>query len=160
MLIRPATADDQEAIWQILEPIIRGGEYFAYRRDLTLAELDGLWQGRGREVFVAEVDGRVVGTYYIRANQAGGGAHVANGGYATSEESRGRGVARAMCLHSLETAKQRGFKAMQFNFVVSSNERAVRLWLSLGFTIVGTVPNAFIRPDGTEVDVFIMYRPL
>lgn len=160
MEIRPATPEDAAPIWRILEPVIREGEYFAYRRDMTIDDLDGLWHGPGREVFVAEIDGEVVGTYYVRANQAGGGAHVANGGYATATGSRRKGVARAMCEHSLRVARERGFRAMQFNFVVSSNERAVRLWLSLGFTIIGTAPNAFVRPDGSEVDVFIMHRAL
>ena len=160
MFIRPATALDEGDIWRILEPVIREGEFFAYPRDLALSELPGLWHGPGREVFVAEIDGQIVGTFYIKANQAGGGAHVANGGYATARESRGKGVAREMCLYSLELAKQRGFKAMQFNFVVSSNERAVSLWQSLGFNIVGTLPNAFERPNGTEVDVFVMHRCL
>ncbi|MFZ4508213.1 MAG: GNAT family N-acetyltransferase, partial [Fimbriimonas sp.] len=155
-----ATALDGVDIWNILEPVIREGEYFAYERDMTRADLDGLWHGPGREVFVAEIDGQVVGTYYIKPNQAGGGSHVANGGYATAPSIRGKGVARAMCLHSLEIAKQRGFRAMQFNFVVSSNERAVNLWLSLGFRIMGTVPKAFERPDGSEVGVHIMHREL
>lgn len=160
MLIRPATEHDAGDIWRILEPVIREGEYFAYRRDLTESELDGLWHGPGREVFLAEIEGQVVGTYFIKPNQAGGGSHVANGGYATAPAARGKGVAREMCLHSLEIARQRGFRAMQFNFVVSSNDRAVRLWLSCGFTIVGTLPSAFERPNGSEVDVYVMHRTL
>ena len=160
IVIRPATAHDEGLIWEILEPIIREGECFAFPRDLSPFELFGLWDGPGREVFVAEVEDQVVGTFYIRANQAGGGSHVSNGGYATSVASRGNGVAREMCLYSLELAKDRGFRAMQFNFVVSSNERAVSLWRSLGFKIVGTLPNAFERPDGSEVDALIMHRLL
>jgi ribosomal protein S18 acetylase RimI-like enzyme len=96
----------------------------------------------------------------LRANQQGGGAHVANCGYITSAEARGRGVARAMCLRSLELASARGFRAMQFNFVVSTNERAVRLWQSLGFVIVGTLPGAFAHPTLGDVDAFVMYRRL
>jgi L-amino acid N-acyltransferase YncA len=158
MHIRPAEPSDAPAIWAILEPIIREGEFFAYRRDLQWDEMDGLWHGPGREVFVVEVDGEVVGTYYIKPNQEGGGRHVANGGYATAKNQRGKGLARAMCLHSLDVARERGFRAMQFNFVVSSNVRAVHLWRSLGFQIVGTLPLAFIRPGGEEVDVFVMHR--
>ena len=91
------------------------------------------WTGPDREAFVAEKDGRIIGTYYLRANQAGGGAHVANCGYVTADDARGRGVARSMCEHSLLHARERGFRAMQFNCVISTNEQAIRLWESLGF---------------------------
>jgi ribosomal protein S18 acetylase RimI-like enzyme len=118
------------------------------------------WHSPGHEVFVAEDHGEIVGTYFLMANQKGGGAHVANCGYMTSPRATGRGVARAMCAHSLERARERGFRAMQFNFVVSSNERAVRLWQSFGFEIVGTLPKAFEHPTLGFVDAFVMYRQL
>jgi ribosomal protein S18 acetylase RimI-like enzyme len=102
----------------------------------------------------------VVGTYFLQANQRGGGAHVANCGYVTAADAGGRGVARAMCMHSLERAKWRGFIAMQFNFVVSSNKRAIELWQRLGFEIVGTLPGAFRHPRLGFVDAFVMYRTL
>jgi len=101
-----------------------------------------------------------LGTYFLKANQQGGGSHVANCGYVTSVEAQGRGIARAMCLHSLERAKERGFHAMQFNFVVSTNDRAVKLWLSLGFEIVGRLPRAFQHPERGFVDALVMYREL
>lgn len=109
---------------------------------------------------VAEEDGEIVGTYYIRANQQGGGAHVANCGYMTAAGSTGKGIARRMCEHSLQHARARGFKAMQFNFVVSSNERAVRLWQSLGFETVGRLPRAFEHPRHGFVDALVMFRAL
>lgn len=118
------------------------------------------WFASGHEVFVAEQDGAIVGTYYLQANQRGGGAHVANCGYVTAREAMGRGVASAMCAHSLEHARARGFKAMQFNFVVSTNEGAVRLWRKNGFKIVGTLPEAFLHPERGYVDAFVMYREL
>ena len=118
------------------------------------------WFGADKESFVAEADGVVLGTYYIRANQAGGGAHVCNAGYMTGAASTGRGVARAMCLHSIAHAEARGFRAMQFNFVVSTNERAVRLWQSLGFEIVGRLPAAFAHPVHGFVDALVMHRTL
>jgi ribosomal protein S18 acetylase RimI-like enzyme len=118
------------------------------------------WSSPGHEVFVLEEGGEILGTYYLRANQKGGGAHVANGGYMTAPWASGRGVARAMCQHSLEHAKARGFRAMQFNFVVSSNERAVRLWLSMGFEIVGRLPGAFLHTTLGAVDALVMYRRL
>jgi ribosomal protein S18 acetylase RimI-like enzyme len=158
--IRPAEKGDDAAIWSIMEPMLRAGETYALPPDMT--KLDGLnyWTGRDRETFVAEEDGNVIGTYYIRANQMGGGSHVANCGYMTHMATRGRGVARAMCEHSLAHARERGFRAMQFNLVVSTNERAVRLWQSLGFDIAGRLPLAFRRPSGDYVDALVMFRPL
>jgi ribosomal protein S18 acetylase RimI-like enzyme len=158
--IRPAAKGDDAAIWSIMEPILRAGETYALPPDMT--KLDGLnyWTGRDRETFVAEEDGNVIGTYYIRANQMGGGSHVANCGYMTHMAARGRGVAKAMCEHSLAHARERGFRAMQFNLVVSTNERAVRLWQSLGFDIAGRLPLAFRRPSGDYVDALVMFRPL
>jgi RimJ/RimL family protein N-acetyltransferase len=125
-------------------------------RDEALA----YWCAAGHDVFVAEEGGDMVGTYYLRANQGGGGSHVANCGYMTAVPASGRGVARAMCAHSLTYAKGRGFRAMQFNFVVSTNERAVRLWQSFGFEIVGRLPEAFLHPAAGYVDAYVMYRTL
>ena len=102
----------------------------------------------------------MLGTYFLRANQQGGGAHVANCGYVTASAAQGRGIARAMCLHSLDRAKDRGFRAMQFNFVVSTNERAVKLWAALGFETVGRLPRAFEHPERGFVDALVMYREL
>src|SRR5215831_13867108 len=113
--------------------MIRRGETYTLPRDMEKQEALEFWFAPGNETFVSEEDGQILGTYFIRANQSGGGAHVANCGYVTAAGAEGRGIARAMCLHSLERAKERGFGAMQFNFVVSTNERAVRLWASLGF---------------------------
>ena len=118
------------------------------------------WFSAGHEVFVAEDCGVAVGTYFLRANYAGAGAHVANCGYITAAGATGKGVGRAMCAHSLEHAKARGFRAMQFNFVVSSNERAVRLWQSFGFEIVGRLPQAFLHPVHGYIDAYVMYRLL
>ena len=160
MLIREATANDGDAIWKILEPVIRGGDTYTLPADMTCADALAYWKSPGHEVFVAEENGEILGTYYLRANQKGGGAHVANCGYMTAPWASGRGVARAMCQHSLEHAKTRGFRAMQFNFVVSSNERAVRLWQSMGFEIVGRLPAAFVHPTLGPVDALVMYRQL
>lgn len=158
--IRNAAESDNDAIWKILEPVIRAGETYTLPRDLSRADALAYWHTRGHEVFVAEENGEIIGTYYLRANQKGGGAHVANCGYMTAPWATGRGVARAMCLHSLEHARSRGFRAMQFNFVVSTNERAVRLWQSLQFEIVGRLPGAFMHPALGAVDALVMYRQL
>jgi GNAT superfamily N-acetyltransferase len=113
-----------------------------------------------KETFVAEEEGVILGTYFLRANQAGGGRHVGNCGYMTCATAMGRGVARRMCEHSLDHARSRGFRAVQFNFVVSTNERAVRLWQSMGFEIVGRLPDAFRHPAHGFVDALVMYRTL
>jgi len=116
------------------------------------------WFAAGNEVFIAEELNAPVGTYFIRPNQAGGGAHVANCAYVVSPSATGRGIAQAMCKHSLEHAKARGFLAMQFNFVVSSNERAIGLWQFLGFQIVGRLPQAFRHPSLGLIDALVMHR--
>jgi L-amino acid N-acyltransferase YncA len=160
MTIRAATAGDHDAIWSILEPVIRAGETYTVPRDMSREQALAYWFGEGHEVYVAEDSGEVVGTYYLRANQKGGGSHVANCGYMTASHATGRGVARAMCTHSLERARQRGFRAMQFNFVVSTNERAVRLWELCGFRVVGVLPDAFRHPAAGFCNALVMFREL
>ncbi|HYZ48406.1 MAG TPA: GNAT family N-acetyltransferase [Sphingomonas sp.] len=160
MLIRPAGPKDAAAIWSIIEPVIRAGDVYALDRDLSKDEGLAYWFEADKETFVAEESGIVLGTYYLRPNQAGGGRHVCNCGYATAAHATGRGIARQMCLHSLEHARARGYRAMQFNFVVSTNERAVKLWHSLGFETVGRLPLAFNHPTNGYVDALVMFRPL
>jgi ribosomal protein S18 acetylase RimI-like enzyme len=160
MLIRPAADDDANAIWTIMEPIIRAGETYCLPRDMHKDSALAYWLSPEREVFVAEDNGVGVGTYCLQANHKGGGAHVANCGYMTAVSATGRGVARAMCAHSLDRARERGFRAMQFNFVISTNERAVRVWQSFGFEIVGRLPKAFFHPTLGYVDAYVMYRDL
>ncbi|HXY01316.1 MAG TPA: GNAT family N-acetyltransferase [Candidatus Limnocylindrales bacterium] len=160
MLIRAIRQDDADEIWAILEPVIRAGETYTLPQNLDKESALAFWLSADHEVYVAEDAGKLVGTYFLRANQRGGGAHVANCGYISAAFATGRGVARAMCEHSLQRAKDRGFRAMQFNFVVSSNVRAVRLWESLGFEIVGRLPRAFKHPELGYVDAFVMYRDL
>lgn len=160
MRIRAATSDDSASVWRIIGPVIRAGETYALDRGLSREAATAYWLGPDRETFVADADGEIVGTYYIRANQAGGGAHVCNCGYMTAAHAAGRGIARAMAAHSLDHAKARGFRAMQFNFVISSNTRAVRLWESLGFVIVGRLPAAFQHPESGYVDALVMHRTL
>ena len=159
-MIRAATSADFDAIWRILEPVIRAGETYTLPRDMSREAALAYWHEPDHEVFVFEETGEVLGTYFLRANQKGGGAHVANCGYMTAVWARGRGVSRAMCQHSLLHASSRGFCAMQFNFVVSTNERAVRLWQSLGFAIVGRLPGVFIHPSLGAVDALVMHRYL
>jgi ribosomal protein S18 acetylase RimI-like enzyme len=160
MLIRPATSDDDAALWAVLEPVIRAGETFALPRDMTRDAALAFWAAPGGDVFVADDAGEIVGSYFVRPNQRGGGAHVANAGYVTRVTRTGRGIARAMCAHSIEHARARGFRAMQYNIVVSTNERAVRLWQAMGFAIVGRLPGAFAHPSHGDVDAFVMFQTL
>jgi ribosomal protein S18 acetylase RimI-like enzyme len=160
MLIRPSEPRDSDAIWRILEPTFRAGETYPVPRDISRSDALTYWHSPGHSVFLAEDEGKIVGTYYLRANNRGGGEHVANCGYVVAPDAFGRGVARAMCAHSLDQARARGFTAMQFNFVISANERAVRLWQNLGFAIVGRLPGAFRHPRLGFVDAYVMIRSL
>ena len=160
MRIRRAHMENAPSIWSIIGPTIRAGETYTLDRDMTEANALAYWLGEDRETFVAEESGEILGTYYIRPNQAGGGNHICNCGYMTRAAATGRGVARAMCQHSLDYARQRGYRGMQFNFVVSTNTRAVALWQSFGFEIVGRLPQAFDHPTLGYVDALVMFRSL
>lgn len=158
MQIRRATMNDAAAIAAIVMPVIRAGETYTLDREMREADALAYWLSPEKETFVAEADGAILGTYYIKANQAGGGAHVCNCGYMTASAAAGRGVARAMCAHSLAHAKALGYRAMQFNFVVSTNARAVALWEGMGFGVVGRLPLAFDHPREGFVDALVMMR--
>ena len=162
LTIRSAEFDDDDAIWRVIEPAFRAGETYPIPRDIGPADALAYWRAPGHSVFVAQEgdSGEIVGTYYLRANHRGGGSHVANCGYIVSPTAMGKGVARAMCAHSLEAARERGFHAMQFNFVIASNERAVRLWQNLGFAAVGRLPAVFEHPRLGPVDALVMHRRL
>ena len=158
--IRKAEPADADAIADIILPTIRTGETYTLDPGLSRDDALAYWMGPDKETFVAEADGQILGTYYLRANQAGNGSHVCNCGYMTSAAATGRGVARQMGEHSLDLARTRGFRAMQFNFVVSSNTRAVKLWEGLGFEVVGRLPGAFAHPAHGFVDALVMFRAL
>ena len=158
--IRAARSTDRDAVWSVIEPVFRAGETYPLPRDISKRDALAYWFGDGHAVFVAEMNGRIAGSYYLRANTGGGGGHVANCGYAVAADAGGKGVGRAMCGHSLHAARERGFSAMQFNFVIASNKRAVHLWKSCGFKIVGTLPDAFNHPMHGLVDAYVMYRRL
>ena len=161
MHIRPADSmRDSAAIWAILEPVFRAGETYTLPRDISRDSALQYWFAHLHQVFVVEENGMLLGTYFLQPNQQGGGSHVANCGYITAANATGRGVARAMCLHSLEYARACGFRAMQFNFVVSTNERAIALWHGLGFQTIARLPQAFLHPTLGYVDAFVMYSSL
>jgi ribosomal protein S18 acetylase RimI-like enzyme len=160
MQIRPATEADWPHLWAIIEPIMRDGETFALPRDGDEAVARAYFASPEKVNFVAEADGVVLGASYVRANQQGGGSHIANCGYMTAPAARGRGVARALCAHSIDYCRAQGFKGIQFNFVVSTNEAAVHLWQSLGFDILARLPKAFHHPVLGYVDSLLMFRAL
>lgn len=160
LTVRPYEPRDADAVWPILAPVIEAGETYPVPRDMTCEGALAWWAGPDRETFVAKEAGAIVGTYYLKANQGGGGSHVANCGYMTAAHAIGHGVGRRMCLDSIDRARERGFRAMQFNCVVSTEERTVRIWNRLGFDIVGRLPLAFHHPVHGYVDALVMFRPL
>lgn len=160
MLIRPAAEADWPAVWELFRLAAHAGDVFAYDESTAEETARKLWFDPPAACFVAEVEGRFAGTYYVRPNQPGRGNHVANGGYMVAPEFRGRGVARRMCEHSLGTARGLGFTAVQFNYVVSTNAAAVRTWEACGFAVVGRLPGAFRHRELGFVDVLVMFRAL
>ncbi len=158
MNIREATVDDFDLIWPIFHEIVKAGETYAYPADTEKVDAVKLWLDSPRKTYVFEENGNILGTYFIRTNQSGPGDHVCNCGYMVSSFARGRGLATAMCEHSQKIAKELGYKAMQFNFVVSTNEGAVCLWHKLGFETVGRLPKACHHPTQGYVDALIMYK--
>ena len=160
MDIRPATAADSSAILQIILPVFRAGETYTIAADISEEAAIAYWMGIDKEPFVAVSNGEVVGTYYIKANYGGGAKHICNCGYITAASATGKGVASAMCEHSLDHAKTAGYRGMQFNFVVSTNRGAISLWEKYGFEIVGTLPGAFAHATEGYVDAFTMFRAL
>ncbi|MCW3059039.1 MAG: GCN5-related N-acetyltransferase [Capsulimonas sp.] len=156
--IRKATEEDWPAIWPIFQEVVSGGETYAYDPQTTAEEARGFWMSPAATTFVAAHGGEIVATYWLKANQPGLGAHVANAAFMVSPTWRGHGAGRAMGEHALRAARELGFEAMQFNFVVSANERAISLWKSLGFSIVGVIPKAFRHARLGLVDAYVMHR--
>lgn len=160
LLIRPVTEADDDRLWSMLEPVFRAGDTYALDPSISRADALNWWRGGTHQAFILDDGVQPLGTYYICPNQHGGGAHVCNCGFVTAKGSEGRGVARALLDHALEEARRRGFRAMQFNFVVETNTRAVALWQANGFDVVGRLPGAFCHPDQGFVDALVMYRVL
>ncbi len=158
MAIRKAREGDFESIWPIFHDIVSRGETYPYDPQTNKKQAFEKWMVAPRATFVFERDGKVLGTYYIKANQPGLGSHVCNCGYMVSRRARGEGLATQMCQHSQKAALELGFKAMQFNLVVAANEGAVRLWKKLGFTVVGRLPKAFNHASLGYVDALVMYK--
>ncbi|KPL68780.1 hypothetical protein SZ64_12155 [Erythrobacter sp. SG61-1L] len=160
LIIRPVTPADHDAIWSILEPVIRDGATYPLDPALDRAGAFEYWFAPDKTVFVAELDGAVLGTYYLKPNSTGLADHVANAGYMTHPAARGKGVASAMAHDSFARAKNAGYRAMQFNLVIATNEQAVRLWQRLGLQVIGRLPEAFRHRRLGYVDAFVMYKKL
>ena len=159
--IRIYKENDWPAVWGIIGPVFRAGETYTFPRDISEEEARNAWVSLPKATYVAvNQEGAILGTYYIKPNQPGLGDHICNCGYIVAENARGQGIASKMCEHSQREAIAQGFQAMQFNLVVSTNEGAVRVWKSLGFDVLGTIPQAFRHPRHGYVDAFIMYKRL
>jgi ribosomal protein S18 acetylase RimI-like enzyme len=166
--VRAATSADRDAIWEIFREVIAAGETYPIDPDISRDDALAYWFQPGAHAYVAEQDvesgakqdRRILGSYTVHPNQSGGGAHVANAAFIVAKHARGQGIGRALGEHCFIEARRLGFRAMQFNFVISTNESAVKLWQDLGMKIVGTLPGAFRHPEKGYVDVYVMYRSL
>jgi L-amino acid N-acyltransferase YncA len=158
MRMRPANADEWPLIWPIWHRVVAAGETYCWDPDTDETAARQLWMlPRPAEVWIA-VEETVVGTALLKPNQPGLGDHVANAAFMVDPDSAGRGIGRALATRVIDRAKEIGYRAMQFNAVVSTNERAVQLWRSLGFEIVGTLPRAFRHSRHGLVDLHVMYQ--
>jgi L-amino acid N-acyltransferase YncA len=160
MQIRSAINADRDASWNIFHEIIAAGDTYALDPKMSREEALAYWFRADTHTYVAEEDGGVVGTYILRPNQSGPGSHVANAAFMVARDAEGAGVGRRMAEHCLSEARRMGFRGMQFNFVISTNTRAIHLWNQLGFEIVGTLPGAFRHPEKGYVDVYVLFRSL
>ncbi len=160
LTIRKAIQADKEEIWKILKEVISKGDSFAFNPNTSKEKMMAYWMESEKHTYVAILDNTVVGSFFIKANQPGLGSHIANAGYVTSPLASGKGIGKAMGQFSLKEAKRLGYKAMQFNIEVKSNERAVRLWQSLGFKIIGEIPEAFNHQTLGMTNAYIMYQKL
>jgi L-amino acid N-acyltransferase YncA len=160
LAIREASTHDNDPIWEIFRAVVATGDSYAFDPEIPREEGLAYWFHSGTRTYVAESEGRVVGTYILRPNQPALGSHVSNAAFMVSPSARGRGIGRAMGEHCLLEARRLGYRAMQFNFVVSTNTAAVRLWERLGFTVVGTLPGAFRHRTLGFVDAYVMFQTL
>ena len=158
MKIRLATEKDFNEIWRIFQSVIAGGDTYVNDENTTKDEACAKWMSKSAKTFVAEINDKIVGAYLLRSNQVGRGSHVANASYIVDANTRGAGVGKALALHSISSAKAAGYRAMQFNFVASTNVGAVRLWSKLGFHTVGRLPGAFNHPSKGYVDALVMFK--
>jgi ribosomal protein S18 acetylase RimI-like enzyme len=160
LAIRKAASKDAKRIWAIIEPIIREGSTYVFASDSSETKMLDYWMAADKQTYVAEVEGEIVGTFYLKANQPDRGSHVVNAGYMVSPQAAGQGIGKAMAEFSFVEAKRLGFNAMQFNYVVKTNTVAVNLWKKLGFQVVGEIPEAFDHPVFGLTNVYVLHRKL
>ncbi len=160
MIIRNAHQDDQEAVWQIIHEVIATGNTYVFAPDSSKEKMLSYWFSDDKNTYVAEEDGKILGTFYLKTNQMDLGSHIVNAGYMVSSEARGKGLGQAMAEFSMEEARRLGYRGMQFNLVVKTNENAVKLWLKLGFEIIGEIPEAYKHSQFGYVNAYIMYQKL
>jgi len=175
--IRKANEDDHDEIWEIIKASLSNGDSYTFPPDAPRGEMLAFWCGADKSTYVAvsteqpksagilsddlhNPHEKIVGTFFLKANQPSLGAHVANAGYMVAPDAKGMRVGRTMAEFSLDEARRLGFKAMQFNFVVKSNTVAVKLWQKLGFEIIGEIPEAFQHKENGLTNAYIMYRKL
>lgn len=159
LTISTATAENFDDIWAIFHRVVATGDSFIYPPETTKGEAEAIWM-HGTMVYIAKQGDKVVGTYVIRANKIGLGSHVCNAGFMIHPDHRGHGYGKMLCEHALKEARNAGYLSMQFNVVVSTNERAIKLWKSMGFKIIGTIPEGFQHLSKGLVDIHIMHRVL
>jgi L-amino acid N-acyltransferase YncA len=160
MIIRLATQTDHEAVWHIISNVISTGDTYVFAPDSSKEKMLNYWFSEDKRTYVAEQNNQIVGTFYLKENQMDLGSHIVNAGYMVSENARGMGIGQAMAMFSFEEAKRLGFHGMQFNLVVKTNEKAVKLWLKLGFKIIGEIPEAYKHSSLGYVNAYIMYQKL
>ena len=158
LIIRKAIDSDFDAIWEIFQPIVAAGDTYPFAPETSRSTAHEIWMQAPVATYVAEVGALIVGTYYIKTNMPGLGSHVCNAGYMVSTAFHNQGVGRTMCAHSLGEARQLGFKAMQYNLVVSTNRGAIKLWEQMGFEKIGLLPRAFNHSKHGLVDAWVMYQ--
>jgi ribosomal protein S18 acetylase RimI-like enzyme len=158
--IRQAATADSDSIWSIFHAVVASGDTYVFDPDISREEALGYWLDSSARCYVAESDEIIVGTYILKPNQPGLGSHIANAAFMVAPSARGLGLGRAMGEHCLDEARRLGYRGMQFNFVVSTNEPAVRLWQGLGFDIVATLPGVFRHSHHGYVDAYVMFRSL
>lgn len=158
MVIREANIKDLDGVWEIFEIVIKTGDTYVFGADTSKEQLKRIWFAPAMKTFIAEENNKITGTYFIKPNQVDLGSHIANCGYMVHPEERGKGIGRLLCDHSIQHAHQLGYRAIQFNIVVSSNTAAIELWKKCEFRIIGTIPGGFHHRDLGYVDAFIMFR--
>lgn len=160
MAIRKATLKDYDQVWAIFKKVIQSGDTYVFHEDTPKEDLQKHWFATYMHTFVWEVNERILGTYILKPNQIDYGSHIANASYMVYPDASGQGIGKALALHSINKAKELGFRALQFNLVISTNIRAIKLWKYLGFNIIGTIPNGFKHKTLGYVDAYIMYKSI